>query len=321
MIDTGIWKDSAPVSTSIKFSSGESEDFVDPSPILDNNGSIILFYLVSQKGGDPARCQSGQTSCIKTFRSATEVSGSDGASFLVDAGNRVEISITSSESASDPDIFKGPGGFVLYIARNGGVQALSANDLRGNYQNISGLSNGMLVDTGLGSVPAGYYNDTSGEYWTYVHRPQGNTSSISRAVHNRIDAALSSSSFSTVISGSTFPDLGSSYTVESPGFAVNTTNICAASLSNTLRLHVPVLTFGSQYFWADFEYVTNSLNFTLTNYGEITGTDNFSSCSPSTLSTELTLHIPVVFYNDISYRADFQYTQGLIFSLTNAEKN
>lgn len=321
MIDTGTWKDSAPVSASIKLSSGESEEFVDPSPVLDNNGSIVLFYLVGQKGGDPARCLSGQATCTKTFRSATEVSGSDGTSFLVDEGNRVELIINSSETASDPDVFKRPDGYVLYIARNGGIQALSSNDLRGNYQNIPGLPNGMLVAAGDGSVPAGYYDDTTGEYWTYVHRPQGNTSSISRAVHNRIDTALSASSFSAVISGSTFPDFESSYTVESPGFAVNTTNICAATLSNTLKLHVPALTFGSQYFWAEFQHVTDSLDFTLNDYGEITGTDNFISCSPSILSTDLTLHIPVLFYNDVSYWADFLYTQGLIFSLTNAGKN
>lgn len=320
-IDTNTWKDTAPVTVSIRKSDGSTEMFVDPSPILDENGRVVLFYLVGQSVGDPARCLSGQASCTKIIRSATEVSGSDGTSFLVDNGNRIEITITSSETASDPDIFKGPDGFILYIARNGGVQALRASDLHGNYQNVSGLSNGMLINMGSGSVPSGYYDETTGEFWTYVHTPQGNTSNIKRAVSSGINTSIPDSSFKTVISGGNFPGLGSSYTVESPGFALNTSNICAASISNTLKMHVPILSYGSQSFWADFEYVPNTLNFTLTNSGEITETNNFGSCSPSTLSSDLKLHMPVVFYNNVSYWADFQYTQGLIFTLTNAGEN
>lgn len=324
LIDTATWKDSAPVPVSLKLSSGESEEFVDPSPILDDNGSIVLFYLVGQRGGDPARCQSGQTSCTKTFRSATEVSGGDGASFIVDTGNRAEINITSSGSGSDPDIFKGPEGFLMYVARDGGVQALSSNDLRGSYQNSTGLSNGMLVAAGMGSVPAGYYNDKAKEYWTYVHKSQGTVASIRRAVHSSLNTAIPEASFSTIISGTTFPDsagLGSSYTVESPGFELNTTNICVATLSSSAKLHLPVLTFGGQYFWLDLQYVTDTLDFTLIDYGEISVPANFSSCSSSNLAADLSLHIPVLFYNDVSYWADFQYQQGATFSLTGADKN
>lgn len=321
LIDTDTWKDSVPVSVSLKLSSGKSEEFVDPSPMLDDNGSIVLFYLVGLKGGDPARCQSGQASCTKTFRSATELAGGDGASFLVDTGNRAEITIVSSGSASDPDIFKGPEGFVMYVARDGGVQALSSNELRGSYQNITGLPGGMLVAAGMGSVPAGYYNDKTGEYWTYVHKPQGSVSGIKRAVHSSLGAAIPEASFTTIISGTDFSGLNSSYTVESPGFAVNTANICAATLYNTQALHIPALTFGSRYFWADLRYVTGTLDFTLTDYGEITVPANFSSCSAAALSTDLSLHIPVVFYNDVSYWADLQYKQELIFSLTGADKN
>lgn len=318
-IDADAWEEA--VSVSITHSDGTAEMFVDPSPFLDDNGRIVLFYLVGQTGEDPARCLSGQTSCTKVFRSATEVSGSDAAAFQVDNGNRAEITITSSETASDPDIFTGPDGFVLYIARNGGVQALQASDLRGNYQDISGLPNGMLINIGSGSVPSGHYDEVSGQYWTYVHTPQGNTSNIRRAMHTNINTPIPDSSLTTVISGSTFPGLGGSYTVESPGFAVNTTNICAATLSNTLQLHVPIITVNSQYFWADFQYVTGTFDFTLTNYGEITYPNNFSSCSPSTFSSDLKLFIPEVFYNDVSYWAEFQYAQGLTFTLTNAGTN
>lgn len=320
-IDTSTWKDAAPVSVSIKHGDGTSDLFVDPSPILDDNGRIVLFYLVGQTGGDPASCQSGQTSCTKIFRSATEVSGSDGVSFLVDDGNRAEITIGSPGNASDPDVFKVPDGYIMYIARDGGVQALRANDFRGGYQDVSSLPDGMLVAAGEGSVPSGYYDDTTGQYWTYVHTPQGNTAVIKRAVTASINTQIQDSSFTTVISGSAFPGLGSTYKVESPGFALNTTNICAATISNDLKMHIPVLAYSSLYFWADFQYVTNTLDFLLTNFGEITEPGNFSSCSPSTISADLVLHVPAVFYNSVSYRADFQYANEMVFTLTNAVVN
>lgn len=320
-IDTGAWKDAAPASVSIKLGDGTSDLFVDPSPVLDENGRIVLFYLVGQTGGDPASCLSGQTSCTKIFRSATEVSGSDGASFLVDDGNRVEITIGSSGHASDPDVFKGPDGYIMYIARDGGVQTLRSVDFRGSYQDVSGLPDGMLVAAGKGSVPSGHYDDTAGQYWTYVHTPQGNTTVIKRAVTASINTQLQDSSFSTVISGTAFPGLGSTYRVESPGFALNTTNICAATISNDLKMHIPVLTYSSLYFWADFEYITNISDFLLTTYGEITEAGNFSSCSLSAISADLVLHVPALFYNSASYWADFQYANGLVFRLTNAGAN
>lgn len=218
-IDTDTWEDSIPVR--LVHRDGATELFVDPSPILDDNEKIVLFYIVGQIGGDSARCLSSQTSCVKLFRSATEVQDSDGAAFVIDEGNRAEIAITSTSTASDPDIFKGPAGFVLYISRGPSVQVLSSDNLRGSYANVPGLPDGIMA-RGSGGIPSGHYEVSTSQYWTYVHAPQGNTPVIRRAVHRSVISPISDAQFSTIITGCDFTGLGCSYRVESPGFAVNT---------------------------------------------------------------------------------------------------
>jgi hypothetical protein len=148
------------------------------------------------------------------------VEGSDGTAFIVDDDTRAEIAISSSESVTDPDIFKGPTGYILLLSRGQSVQALSAEHLRGLYTSIPGLPEGMLVRE-AGGVPAGYYDATGDEYWIYVHSFQGNKLVIRRAGHDRMDTPIPDASFSTVITGDNFPGLGSSTFVESPGFAFN----------------------------------------------------------------------------------------------------
>lgn len=217
-IDTDTWEDPIPVS--VRHADGKHEMFVDPSAVLDNDGKIVLFYLVGLRGGDPARCPQGQKSCTKVFRSATEVEGSDGAAFVVDSGNRAEISINSFETASDPDIFEDPSGYIMYISKGIDIWALSSSDLRGNYTFVPQLPDGTLA-RGSGSVPSGYYDAAANEYWTYVHSSREGTSVIRRAAHSSLDMPIPDATFSTIISGSSFPGLGSFYMVESPGFAVN----------------------------------------------------------------------------------------------------
>jgi hypothetical protein len=67
-------------------------------------------------------------------------------------------------------------------------------------------------------VPAGIY--TSGQYWTYVT----NNGEIKQAGHSNLSTQLSSSSFTTVVSGS-LVGLGSTYRVESPGVALNVAGV------------------------------------------------------------------------------------------------
>lgn len=218
-ITAGTWDET--VSVTVLDENGEAELLVDPSLIIDEDGKLVLFYLnPASMGGDPAMCESGETSCTKTFRSATE-QDTDGAEFVADSGNRLELTISSSSSASDPDIFEGPEGFVLYISRGSSVQVFTATSLRDTYEVMDdGLSDGYLV-TNLGGIPSGYYSESDATFSTYVHSNDGDLQIIRRATHTSLATALDETDFTTVITGDSFSELGSTFTVASPGFAPN----------------------------------------------------------------------------------------------------
>jgi len=213
---TETWE--SPVS--VKLTDTESPDgFVDPSLIIDDQDRLVLFYLVGIMGQDPAGCAPGETSCVKHFRSATEVEGSNGTEFVADSGDRVQVTITPPSTASDPDIFYDGNRYVIYIARGQSIQVYTSQTLLGDYTLLSGLPDGYLTYVvGIGS---GYFDQATSRYWTYGHTFEG---IIRRAVHASLDESLSDSDFTTVLTGSSI-GLGASYLVNSPGFAVNTTGI------------------------------------------------------------------------------------------------
>lgn len=201
---------------------GNNESFVDPSPILESDGRISLFYLYSGNsvGSDPAMCRSGESLCTKVFRSATEIEGSDGTRFQANINDRASIEITGSntDAASDPDIFIGSSsGYYLYISRGNSTQAFSSNSLHGTYSPLALSSSGILVNN-VGGVPAGHFDSATNQYWTYTHTGMlGQNLSIRRATHSDFNNQLSDSNFTTVISG-TGIGIGSSFDVASPGF-------------------------------------------------------------------------------------------------------
>jgi len=202
------------VSVTIKKSDGSQEDYADPSLYLDpSTNKIILFYLsTTGYSGDPANC----TTC--PIRSGTEVDGSDGTQFVMDSGDRASV---SGGKITDPDIFYDGSKYILYIAKElQQVLVYTSTTLQGTYSPVTALTGGIL--TNYGSVPAGYYDSVTGKYWTYITVLSPTTPSvIKRAVHNDFSKQLTDADFTTVIPGSNFIGLGSSYTVESPGFAVN----------------------------------------------------------------------------------------------------
>lgn len=216
---TNTWE-TAGTPVSIRKSDGSKVEFVDPSAILDDEGRIVLFYLDSTGSReDPATCVSGVTACTKGFGSAVEVAGSDGTSFVAQSGNRVEVTLDRSNGktdfASDPDIFRVPGGYVVYISRGNNVQAFTSPTLHGSYAAISGLTGGYLHSSNEGGVPAGFYNEESGEYWTLVHKGTTGPLSILRAVTPSLNTPLNSGNYSVLLTG------GSSYSLASPSFALN----------------------------------------------------------------------------------------------------
>ncbi|MBI4369477.1 MAG: hypothetical protein HY547_04535 [Elusimicrobia bacterium] len=214
----------ATVSISISSANGALDYYADPSPILDGNGKITLFYLAhdSIPNYDPAGCPAS-VPCTQYFRSAAEIDDSDGTQFLADPGNRAEIYMCSTcaySSASDPDIFMSStaGTYFLFISHGSNVQLMLSSSLKGSYADNPSLADGRL--TGAGGVPAGFYNSSSGNYWVFVH--SGSPAGIKRAAASSLNSSLSDSQFSVVISSSSgIYGLGAPAAIESPGFAVN----------------------------------------------------------------------------------------------------
>jgi hypothetical protein len=195
---------------------------VDPSAILDDKGRIVLFFLVGAVGVDPATCPPSQPRCEKVFQSATEIEGSQGTRFRLDEGKRASVSIEPHlQFASDPDIFRGPGGYYLQVSRGQSVQAFFSETLVGSYQPMEGLPGGILAKDS-GGVSAGHYDAEKGQFWTYVTKHVGNAHGHARKTEIQllVSADLKTqpkrSDFRRVISGSDFFE--GDYLVASPGF-------------------------------------------------------------------------------------------------------
>lgn len=172
---------------------------VDPSPILDTQGRIVLFFLVGIAGVDPARCPKDMQSCTKQFRSATEIEGSMGKRFRLDEGIRAEVTLSQGHFASDPDVFLGPDGYYLYLSRGAQVQVLFSPTLRGTFYPVSTLSNGML-SYNIGGVPAGYYDPRKEMFFTFITRHKGgNKTEIHGAMHRDFSQVLQEREFRKVM--------------------------------------------------------------------------------------------------------------------------
>jgi hypothetical protein len=94
-----------------------------------------------------------------------------------------------------------------------------------------------------------------------------------------------------------------------------------AQKSSAYQLHLPIID-PVPYLWADFQsdpVSATSLMFKITNYGVLTNLEGYRACNLSTLSLidgNYVLHIPLLIFDGVSYRADLIYvptTDGLIW--------
>lgn len=210
-LDTGV--QDAPVAVTV---SGLPGGYVDPSPVLDENGRIALFFLHGTSGSDPAGCPAG-TTCVKRFGSATEVDGSDGAAFTLDTGDRVSLSVGSGLpylTASDPDVFSDGSRFVCYVSHGPSMSVWTSPALRGSYARLGDLT------TGTGGVGAGHYDAGTGKYWTFAHVFVRGVPTVRRAVHDRLDRTLTEADMEDVVTPASL-GLAPTVQVQSPGFLVN----------------------------------------------------------------------------------------------------
>ncbi len=215
---TGRW--SANTSYTITDESGASIRFVDPSPMLDAQGRIVLFFLNSSSspvGTDPAGCSTYP--CTKRFDSAIEVEGSDGKKFVMQSGSRVQMTLdgTMLRTGSDPDIYFDGTRYILYVSAGQSTFAFSSTTLHGSYAPLIG-ANGLL--TSAGGVPCGHYDTETKRYWTYVQSNESGTNVIKRATHSDFSRQLTASDFTTVLSATAL-GLPSQTNVESPGITAN----------------------------------------------------------------------------------------------------
>ncbi|MBC7861817.1 MAG: T9SS type A sorting domain-containing protein [Bacteroidia bacterium] len=209
---TGLW-DTSQSNVSIVDGSGNNVSFVDPSPYVDSNGNIVLFYLNSTGiTGDPASCN--PYPCTKYFNSAVEVSGSDGTQFVQQPGDRLSVSINSG-TASDPDIYFDGTQYIMYYSAGSNTKAFTCSTMHGSYVSFPGLANNDI--TNQGGIPCGHYDATSNMYWTYTHFGGGVTE-IKLVPHANFNATVNTSS--TVINGTSI-GLTAQHKCESPGFCTN----------------------------------------------------------------------------------------------------
>lgn len=215
--------------------SGLSSGYVDPSPIVDEQNRLVLFFLRGQGTGDPAQCPPDQTTCVKQFGSATEVAGSDGTQFALDTGDRATVTVSASgsiRSASDPAVFYDGSKFVLYISYGPSISVWDSSTMKGSYSLVQSLPSGLL-NMNSGGVPSGYFDRKSQMYWTFAHTQKDGVSVIRRAVHSDFSKQLTESDWKTILTG-TGVGLTSTTNVESPGFKALGSNAFPPSVDISL---------------------------------------------------------------------------------------
>ncbi len=218
-LDTGTWLPSAPVALTDPDTTG---GFVDPSAYIDDQGRLVLFYLLGILGSDPAGCN-GAPTCIKYIHSATEVAGSDGTAFVVNPGHRLTVPTGGSDPpiASDPDIIRVGDEFIVLLSRGTSTQLWTSSDLHGTFALSTSLPGGFLWQNGP-AVASGFHFDSTGEFWFYGHEFSAahGTKVIRRAVVSSITDQVPAAAWTTVVGPN---DLGLSNATElgSPGVALN----------------------------------------------------------------------------------------------------
>lgn len=102
---------------------------------------------------------------------------------------------------------------------------------------------------------------------------------------------------------------------------------CTSTLSSDLSIHIPIINFNDRKIWGDGKCevgVDGSLMCRVTGTGA-TNPAEFSDCQVSTLSSEYSLHVPALIWNNISFQTDFEYTPStdgqIWFKLVSAIQN
>ena len=103
-----------------------------PSVAVDDSGALVLFYALRYEPATNACPMAGQA-CVK-LRTATEVSGSDGAAFTGDPGNRIVISFDPADSVGPPALLRAENGWAALLRGPAGcLHLLTGRDVRRHF--------------------------------------------------------------------------------------------------------------------------------------------------------------------------------------------
>ena len=221
-VQTGVVHDAGRSSLDTPPAGFEPGGFADPSIAQVQDGRLVLFYLPSQAGGDPASCGS-QSSCVREIRYAEEKADSGGTIFQ-DKGLATSKSLTPPQTFSDPDIFFNGTKWVLLVSEGPSTEAFYADSLESSYTSAG------VISSNAGGVPAGFHDQTSGQNWIFTSKDLPSGSVINRSVSSTGLEALTS--FTPVITSSIWSQSNLT-TIASPSLAVNDPGILCPACSNT----------------------------------------------------------------------------------------
>ena len=158
--------------------------------VLDQAGTLVVVYTEALETGDVA------------VRTATEQPGSDGAVFVTDPGDRVDLPAGSWPVS----MLRTRSGWVGLLADSTCLRVLQAGNLRGTYRD-----SGCLTAPSPISSPSGYWNARLHEFWLYGAGEDG----LRRATASKLTVPLRASRFRPL------PSLGAGRTISAARFAVN----------------------------------------------------------------------------------------------------
>lgn len=101
------------------------------------------------------------------------------------------------------------------------------------------------------------------------------------------------------------------------------TDICAATLTTDLNILVPISVYGPNYYTANMQYASG-MDFKVPDiYQLITNGSLYSYClsSAPTVAPDLSVHMPVIMFDGVSYWADFIYKGNMTWTMTQAGQN
>lgn len=97
-------------------------------------------------------------------------------------------------------------------------------------------------------------------------------------------------------------------------------NNCAASVSASLVVHIPIITYSGSNYLADLQYNSGDSTLSVSNAGTVSDMSPYSNCVAPSITSDFKLHIPVIILNSISYWVDLQYSNS-VFVITGYGQN